>query len=148
MDKRILIFLLMFFFTERLNSQNTDSLKNKYNNQTIYRYGSIFLKGNERLTFKDLSREFSISDLGLASYFKARSYRITSKILNYAGLITGIASISVLANHGNRNTAFILYGGYFVLFTTSMRYSALSAQNLDRALWQRNKDVLFPARKE
>jgi hypothetical protein len=143
MFKRLLFFVLPLFF-----ASNLYSLKYKYTNQSIYRYGSAFLKGNERLTFKDLSREFSMSDLGLASYLKARNYRTTSKILNYAGLITGIASISVLANHGNRNTAFILYGGYFVLLTTSIRYSALSTQNLDRALWQRNKDLLFPASQE
>jgi hypothetical protein len=143
--KKITVYFFFLFYTQNnLYSQNPDSLKYKYNNQTIYRYGSTYLKGNERLTFKDLSREFSMSDLGLATYLKARSYRTTSKILNYAGLITGIASISVLANHGNRNTAFILYGGYFVLFTTSMRYYSLSAQYLDRALWQRNKDLLFP----
>ncbi len=148
MCKRLLFFVILLSLTFSLYSQSADSLKYKYNNQTIYRYGGAFLKGNERLMFKDLRKEFSMSDLGLVSYTKARSYRTISTILRYATMLTGLASIVVAANNGNKNTVIILLGGQIVLGLTATKYGILSSQNLDRALWQRNKDVLFPGRQE
>lgn len=124
--------------------QDNDSLRYKYNNQTIYRYGSGFMRGSERLTFQQISKEFSMSDLGLDLYNRSKKYKTISRVLNYAGLTTGAVAIAVMANHGNRNLALGLYGGYFVLFTAGIRYSSLSGNTLNKALWQRNKDVLFP----
>ncbi len=148
MTKTLLLFVLPFLFTGNLFSQSVDSLRYKYNNQTIYRYGAAFLKGNERLTFRDLSREFTMSDLGMASYTKARNYRTTSTILKYASMLVGFASIGVAANNGNKNTVIILLGGQLAVGFASAKYGMLSSQSLDRALWQRNKDLLFPARQE
>jgi hypothetical protein len=146
MYKCLIFFVSLFSLTGKLHSQKTDSLKYKYTNQTIYRYGGSFMKGNERLSFMELSREFSMSDLGLISYTKSKKYKNTSKIFSYASMFAGFAAISVLANHGNRNLAFGFYGGQMVCLFGSMRYRQLSAQSLDRALWQRNKDLLFPER--
>ena len=72
-----LVFLLVIFISNQLHAQPeaADSLPYKYVNQTIYRYGSSFLKGNEKLRFPDLSREFSMSDLGLDFYTKAKKQR-------------------------------------------------------------------------
>ena len=55
-----IIFMLTFCLQADLFSQSIDSLRYKYTNQTIYRFGGVFQKGNERLGFKDLSREFSM----------------------------------------------------------------------------------------
>jgi hypothetical protein len=144
MSKFIIYFFFLFFHNDCVYSQNADSLKYKYNNQTIYRYGGAFLKGNERLMFKDLRGEFSMSDLGLASYTKARNYRTTSIILRSASMLTGLIAVGVAADNGNKNTVIILLGGQLALGLTAAKYSTLSSQNLDRALWQRNKDLLFP----
>lgn len=128
-------------------AQKTDSLHLVYNNQTIYRYGGSFLKGNEKLTFKDLSREFNMSDLGQISYDKAKSYRSKSIIFKVASIACGIASLVIISNNNsNRNTALIFLGGQIVTGYAGGKLSQLSAQSLDRALWQRNKDVLFPVR--
>ena len=72
-----IIFMLTFCLQADLFSQSIDSLRYKYTNQTIYRFGGVFQKGNERLGFKDLSREFSMSDLGFDLYVKARKQRKT-----------------------------------------------------------------------
>ena len=143
------LFLLSFFLflTGSTKPQNNDSLKFIYNNQTIYHYGGgMFLRGSERLTFRELRNEFSMSEAGLASYTKARQYKTTGKILGYLSMITGFATIAVIANSGNRNTAYIFLGGQFILGAGAAKYNQLSSQNLDRALWQRNKDLLFPNR--
>jgi len=106
------------------------------------------LKGNERLMFKDLRIEFSMSDLGLASYTKARIYRTTSIILRSVSMLAGFIAVGVAADNGNKNTVIILLGGQLALGLGAAKYGMLSNQSLDRALWQRNKDFLFPTGQE
>ena len=147
MRKLFISTICFIIFHNNLFSQKTDSLHLVYYNQTIYKYGGSFLKGNEKLTFKDLSREFSMSDLGHISYEKARGYRTKSIIFRVASLACGIASLAIISNNNsNRNTALIFLGGQIVTGYAGGKLSQLSAQSLDRALWQRNKDVLFPGR--
>ena len=43
---------IIILFHNYLFAQKSDSLNLVYNNQTIYRYGGSFLKGNEKLNFK------------------------------------------------------------------------------------------------
>lgn len=138
--------ILLFLIAFDTSAQNNDSLRYKYNNQTIYRYGGYFLKGNERLTYKDLSKEFSMSDLGLAGYEKSKKYKTTGTIYRYISMAAGIAAVSVAAKGQNRDLAYGLMAGQFVTMFIGMRYSILSMQSADRAIWQRNKDLLFPAR--
>lgn len=143
------IILLFFVFGSILLSAQTinyDSLRFKYNNQTIYRYGTTFLKGSERLGFRDLGHEFSMSDLGLAGYEKAKKYKTTATIFRFISLAAGIAIAGVAANGNNKDLAWGLLGGQIVTSFVSLRYGQLSNQSLDRALWQRNKDLLFTAR--
>lgn len=78
---KALLTILFLFSCYYCFSQSNDSIKSVYNNQTIYRYGSYFLKGSERLTFHGLQTEFSMSDIGFASYTKAKRYRTISFIL-------------------------------------------------------------------
>jgi hypothetical protein len=146
MKKYLVLFHFALFAYYFSTAQTNDSIRYKYTNQTIYRYGSSFLKGNERLTFRDLSKEFTMSDLGLASYTKAKNYRTTSTILRYASMLFSFTAISIAANNGNRNTAIAFIGGEFALLYAGMTYNQLSQKSLDRALWQRNKDLLFPGR--
>jgi hypothetical protein len=144
MPKYLLLLILFLACTKSLHSQKTDSLKYKYTNFTIYRYGNTYLKGNERLTFKELSREFSMSDLGFDSYMKAKKFKTISTVMRWASFLAGLSSLAVIANNGNTNTAVVLLGGQVALGYSASKYGHMSAQNLDRALWQRNKDLLFP----
>lgn len=144
--RKYILFVFLFLFINKHVSAQTDSLKYKYTNQTIYRYGGVYLKGSERLTFQDLRGEFTMSELGLISYTKARQYRSTSTIMRYASLIASIAALGVAANSGNRKASYILFGGQVVFSLVSLKFSSMSGQSLDRALWQRNKDLLFPVR--
>ena len=139
----IIFLLIVFWLTSE--AQLADSMRFVYNNQTIYRYGSSFLKGNERLSFSDLEKEFSMSDLGIDSYTKAKRYRTTSMVFRIGSMLSGLAAVAVASNSTrNRNTVYVLLGGQFAFAFGGSRYSSLSQQNLDRAIWQRNKDVLFP----
>jgi len=144
--KKLIILCVLFFGGCSIYAQQTDSLKYKYVNQTIYRYGGSIVKGTERLSFQGLRNEFTMSELGLAGYDRAKKYKTTSTIFRLASLAAGIATIAVIANNGNRSTASVLLGGQFVFSMIGGRYGMLSTQSLDKALWQRNKDLLFPAR--
>jgi hypothetical protein len=59
------------------------------------------------------------------------------------------ANIGVLTflSNGNRNGAYISFGAQLALAFGSGSYRRQSAQHLDRAIWQRNKDYLFPPAK-
>jgi hypothetical protein len=138
----LFIFLIVTFMAK---SQTTDSLLYKYNNQTIYRYGSSFLKGAEKLSFLDLRSEFSVSETGLSAYLKAKRFRTQSKVLRILSFFSGVSSVFVIANNGNRKVALTLLSGQLIAGYGSLKYYQLSAQSLDRAIWQRNKDVLIPS---
>lgn len=144
--KGAIIFLIFSLCATKLFLQKSDSLVFKYNNQTVYRYGGYFLKGNERLTYKELRREFSMSDLGLAGYEKSRKLKTTATVFRVLSLAAGLTAVIIAAKGQNRELAYGLLAGQFVSMFISSKYSALSTQSLDRAIWQRNKDILFPAR--
>lgn len=141
--KHLLIFIITLLLVTSVQSQIRDSLLYKYNNQTIYRYGNNFMKGTERLSFQDLQNEFSFSEIASVSYDKAKRSRTTSRILSVASMLTGFASIAILADGGNRKTASLLLAGQIALVIGGSRYKAQYSQFLDKALWQRNKDLLF-----
>jgi hypothetical protein len=46
----------------------------------------------------------------------------------------------------NRNLAYGFLGGQFVSMAVAGTYRRASMQHLDQAIWQRNKDYLFPGR--
>jgi hypothetical protein len=101
------------------------------------------MKGSERLTFKDLPYELKGSELSMASLRLAKKNKTLSAVFRYLSLLSVLASISF--TNSDRNTSYILLGGSFLFTIGSGRYSSLYQQNLDRALWQYNKDVLFPS---
>ena len=125
-------------------SQNNDSLYKKYNNDLIFRLGRSMRKGNDKISFRELSREFSMSDLGLDLYFKSKRCRTTSTILSYASMLSGFIYMGIAVNNGNKNTAYLFLGSQVAFLFTSRNYAIMASENLDRALWQRNKDLLFP----
>lgn len=139
----MIIFCLLLLLYTISYAQSTDSLRYKYINHTITHYGSYFIKGSERLTFKDLPYELEGSELSMASFKLAKKNKSMSAVFRYLSLLSFLASTSFIKS--DRNTSYILLGGAFLFTIGSGRYSSLYQQNLDRALWQYNKDVLFPS---
>jgi hypothetical protein len=145
-------FILFILLTavSNISAQGSANLKATYTNGTIYRYGSYFMKGTERLTFANLKPEFAMSDLGLAAYEKSRKYRTISTVLRLLSLGTAIFTLRIVSNnninYNQRTTIYILLGGQLATALAASRYSQLSSQNVDKAIWERNKDLLFPPR--
>ncbi len=136
------ILLLFIFFSIFGFAQSKDSLLRLYNTQTIYRYGNAFKKGNERINFSNLKREFSFSELGMADYQMARKYKLLSLLTNIAASGCSYAAVLSLAN-SNWKAGYMFFGSTLILGFGSGYYRNQSARHLDRALWQRNKDLLF-----
>ena len=107
-------------------------------------YGSSIMKGNERISFQELSKEFSISDLGLDQYQISKKKNTVSRILSIVSMAAGLTAISFIRT--NRDLAFGLLGGQYLCMAASFSYRRASRQHLDRAILIRNKDYLFPGR--
>lgn len=139
--KKWIFFFLFLSVTSIVFSQGSDSLRRLYNNETIYRYGNFFRKGNERLSFGQLKYEFSFSELGAADYRMARNYRTISQIIGVVAL--GCSVTSIVSVNDKPKRTYLFLGAGLVLNITGAYYRTRSARHLDQALWQRNKDLLF-----
>ena len=142
--KNLTILFLIFYSSTPLFAQNNDSLYKKYNTGLIHMYGSSIMKGSERISFQELSKEFSMSDLGLDQYKMARKKNTVSRILSVVSLAANLTAISFIRS--NRDVALILLGGQFLTLYLSSTYRSLSRQHLDNAILIRNKNYLFPGR--
>lgn len=142
--KYLIIFLLFSGITTQVIAQNNDSLYKKYNTGLIHMYGSSIMKGSERISFQELSKEFSMSDLGLDQYQISKKKNTVSRILSVVSMAAGLTAISFIRT--NRDLAFGLLGGQYLCMAVSSTYRRSSRQHLDRAILIRNKDYLFPGR--
>ena len=132
--------LLVIFLCFHLNvfSQSRDSILRVYNTETIYRFGNKYMKGNERLFFQDLDREFT-TPRTQSLYHKSKRLLSLSRIFNVASLAVIITSVFTKTSVGGSigfaagTGALGLAGIYFQ--TESSKYS-------DRAIWERNRDIL------
>lgn len=105
--------------------------------------GNSFHVGIEKFTFNELETEFKISELGLEAYKQAKKYKTIKTVINIATVFSGLAGIAFISNN-NRDAAYTLIGSQFVLSLAGAYYHRQYNERLDRAIWQRNKDLLFP----
>lgn len=122
------------------HAQNNDSMARMYNNQTIQTSGRFFIKGGKRLTFGELKNEFN-SGITKDLYKKAKGQRILgglSTVTAIAALITG-----AVFKQQDKNGALPLTIIGVALNLGGFHFRNHSKQLLDRAIWQRNKEVLF-----
>lgn len=144
--KAVVFFILInFSLTGVLNAQSGDSLYKKYSTGLIYRMGGSIKKGGDKISFQELAKEFSMSDLGLDQYMLAKRKRKIGTIFSFISIASGIASIATIRS--NRNLGFGFLGGQYMAMMVSMANRRASTQHLDRAIWIRNKDYLFPDRR-
>ena len=120
---------------------NTDTIYKKYTTGLIYRLGWSFMKGNQKLTFQELGKEFFMSEIGLDQYNLAKRKRTEGKIFFYTGLACGIIAGAI--GPKNKNLGFAFIGGQIVSLSLSARSNATGNKFLDQAIQIRNKDYLF-----
>jgi len=135
--------LCIFSFFICVNSfpQSRDSLLKVYNSQTIYRYGNKYIKGNEKLSYLDLSAQFN-TPATREMYKKSKNKLVIGRAFNIASLAVIIVSVFTKTNVGG-SIAFA--AGTGVLGLTGIYYQTESSKYLERALWERNRDLITGA---
>jgi hypothetical protein len=142
---KAIVLIVLVVTTTATNAQyNADTIHKKYSTGLLYRLGGSFMKGNQKLTFQELGKEFSMSDVGLDQYNLAKRKRTEGKIFFYTGLACGIIAGTV--GPKNKNLGFAFIGGQMISLSFSARSNATGNRFLDQAIQIRNKDYLFPNR--
>lgn len=142
-QKRVLslaVLLLLCLLAGQAHAQRNDSLLSVYTNQTIHSFGNVYMKGGKRLTFRDLNNEFepgTARDL----YLESKRKLTLSKALLVVSTASLVGSAILRKNEDKGGLALLVIGIGINLGNYRIRQK--STQLVDRALWIRNKEVLF-----
>ncbi len=137
------VILLLCVSRPQATAQSRDSLLNVYNTQTIHSFGRIYVKGSKRLTFRELGNEFEpggTKDL----YLKSKKSLVLGQVLTVASIAALVGSAVLRKNEEKGGIALLVVGIGLNLGNLSLRKK--STELVDRALWQRNKEILFNVR--
>ncbi len=141
---KILIAFTFLYISYHSFSQ-TDSLLKKYDQQLLYRYGSHFMKGGNKVSFSALREEFASPSISFDLYTKAKKDKTVSTVLRYVSLLA-IIGVAKGAADNNRNLTYGFLAGQFVTLFASRAFQDKSTTGLDRAIQLRNRELLFPGR--
>lgn len=136
----IIVTLLTYCVALNTHAQSRDSLLKVYNTQTIHTFGKYYIKGGKSLSFADLKPEFNA---GIAKdlYKKSKGNLLLSRVFtvtSIAALVTG----AVLRKR-DTNGAWIFPVVGLGLNLGSLHFKEQSTELVDRAIWHRNKEILF-----
>ena len=134
------VVIMLVCFTQDVYSQAKDSLLNVYNTQTIHTFGKYYIKGDKRLSFVDLKPEFQ-SGITKSLYKKSKGDLILGKFFTVTSVTALVTSALIRKN--NKTGAWVLSIAGIGLNLSSLHFRKQSREILERALWQRNKEVLF-----
>lgn len=130
--------LFFLFSASGCYSQGNDAFNKVYNTQTIYQFGNRYMKGNQPLTYRDLAMEFNTPRTH-EMYLRSKRKLFIGRMFNVASLGVIIASIFVKSNTGG-SVEFAVGTG--LLGLGGLYFQTESARYVQRALWERNRDVL------
>jgi hypothetical protein len=126
-----------------VHGQDINIFKKRYDTANISRIGNNFRKAGYRLSFSDLESEFKPQTVGYDLYRSASRNRTVSRILLTGVLASSVAVMSFAANR-NRSGVFICIGAQMAFTIGSMTLKKRYAEQVDLALAERNKSMLFP----
>lgn len=131
---------LTTFIISIANAQSKESLQRIYNNETIQASGTSFIIGSKQLKFGELKSSFS-SGITRDLYKKASGQRILGGITTVAAIAALVTAAVIRKDQKGAAVAFTIGG--IGLNLLSFRFRKHSTELLDRAIWQRNKEILF-----
>ena len=141
--------LLFAFFIEALflmSSQHAaaqitrEEMMRVYDSATIHSIGRFYIKGNSRIRFRDLKKEFT-SPITSAYYRNAKADRAWSGVFTVSAV--GALATAILVRKNNSTFGNILSGAAIALNFGSLHFSRRSTELTDRAIWHRNREILF-----
>ena len=122
------------------NAQTKDSLLRVYNNETIHSFGKVYVKGSNQLTFGDLKPEFNGS-ITKDLYKKSKGNLILGRLLTVSAVAALVTSAVIKKDNNGAAVALGIAG--IGLNLSSFHFRKKSKELIDRAIWQRNKEILF-----
>ncbi|HVZ98628.1 MAG TPA: hypothetical protein VG847_17220 [Chitinophagaceae bacterium] len=120
-------------------AQSRDSLLNIYNSQTIYRFGNKFVKGNNVLTYEQLTHEFT-SPRTLSLYLISKRKAGVARVFNLGSFAVFVVSLFVKTNTAG---SIGFAAGTGALSLTGLYFQTQSSMYIERALWEHNREQLF-----
>lgn len=136
----LFILLLNFCTLQNSQAQTKEDLLKIYNIETIQTFGKYFIKGTKRLTFNELKPDFT-SGITRDLYKKAKGDRILGGLFTVTAI--GALVTGIIVKKKNTGLSAGLSGLAVALNLGSIHFKNKSTQLLDRAIWHRNKDILF-----
>ncbi len=132
--------LFTCFFMFKAHAQNRDSLVRVYNNETIHSFGRFYVKGSKQLKFGELKSEFG-STITKDLYKKSKGNLMLGRLFT----VTAVAALvgGAIVKKNNNGAAIALNIAGIGLNLSSFHFRKKSTELIDRAIWQRNKEVLF-----
>ena len=139
------IILLLLLCSASLNAQaqTKEEILKLYDSATIHTIGRFYIRGSSKIRFGQLKTEFT-SPITSAYYRNAKADRFWGGFLAVSAASVLVTSILVRKN--NTNFGNILSGAAIVLNLGSLHFTKRSAELTDRAIWVRNREILFGPR--
>ena len=133
----------IFAFSQKTNTVSVDSLKARYNRETLHFFKGYLSKGEngERVRLTNLKSEFAFSPEGAKEFALYKKNRNTALCILGGALSCFITSAILYKN--NRNLSRSLTAGGFVLNIISLPFIIKGNKRLHHAVWLRNWDVVF-----
>ncbi|MEO7049946.1 MAG: hypothetical protein ABI091_31870 [Ferruginibacter sp.] len=122
------------------HAQTKDSLLRVYNNQTIHSFGRSYVKGGKSLSFGALKPEFT-SGIAKDLYKKSKGNLILSRVFTVTSIAALVTGAVLKKNETKGAWAFPVLG--LALNLGSLHFRKQSTELVDRAIWYRNKEILF-----
>ncbi len=137
--------LLSCFSASLVYSQSSDSLslKQRYENETIYLQGKGYVKGDQfsRLKFITIEKEFTFSKEAYPEFLLSAQDHKSANRSFYLALGLYVGSILLLVD--KKEGALIPLAGSLVAYGYGLHYQIRSGNRFQHALWVRNRDVLL-----
>ncbi|HEV8080217.1 MAG TPA: hypothetical protein VGP43_05870 [Chitinophagaceae bacterium] len=136
----VIVILLTCCTVFNAHAQSRDSLLKVYNTQTIHSFGKSYVKGGKSLSFADLKPEFN-GGIAKDLYKKSKGNLILSRmftVTSVAALVTG-----AILNINDTKGAWVFPIVGLGLNLGSLHFKKQSTELVDRAIWYRNKEILF-----
>ena len=121
-------------------AQTRDSMLRVYNNETIHSFGKVYVKGSKQLKFGDLKPEFT-GGITKDLYKKSKGNLILGRLLTVTAVAALVSSAVIKKDHNGAAIALSIAG--IGLNLSSFHFRKNSKELIDRAIWQRNKEILF-----
>lgn len=152
MKHTITLICSLLFLLQGISAQvfNDSPILKQYDKESIFLQGNrAYVKNGVQskagFLYKNLEKEMEISSVATMEYAKAKNSKNVARI---AGAVAGIIYVAPLL--GNSNNFFntpqnvLLWGvGSIAAYSVSLQFNMKSRNEINRAIWYRNRDVLL-----